>query len=220
MLNTILDYEEIKEVLEEENKKHKLGLKKIALMHQGTILQLFNLDEYIEIIEHSAIKFVEKTLQLDDIDLCYIVIDNNYNIIYKNIIQKDIIREELENYQKINDNIYTIGSKELKAELLNYSKNILSKILKNIYIDTTTYNSCIEWILEEVENTYNNGYTIYTTNNSFILYGSYADVATTEFEDDYYILNKDTKLFLIDEVENSDFLSEKAKKEIISKIKN
>lgn len=225
MLETILDYEEVKEVLEEESKKTKLGLKKLALMYQDTILALFNIDACIEEIEMKAIEIVENTLQLNNMDLCYVVINKKYhNIFYKNIIQKDIIREELENYQKINEHIYTIGEKELKKELLDYSKNIFLKILDNsdAYFEIcndTVYNDCIGWIFEEIENTYNNGYTIFTTNNSFILHGSYTDVIMTDFENDYYILNKDTKLFLIEEVENSD-LSEEVKKEIIEKIKN
>lgn len=229
MLNTILDYEEIKEVLEEESKKHKSGLKKLALIHKGTILQLFDVNECIEIIEHSAIEIVENTLQSNNIDLCYVIIDKNYNIVYKNIIQNDIIREELENYQKINEHIYVLGDKELKAELLNYSENIFLNILKcdgadsNTYFeiidDVTTYDICVEWIFEEVRTTYERGYTIFTTNNSFILHGSYLDATITDFKDDYYIFNKDTKLFLIDEIENSN-LSEATKKGIIENIKN
>lgn len=226
MINTILDYEEIKEALEEENKKHKLGFKKIALMHKDTILQLFELNTYIENIEYKAIEIAKNTLQLDNIDLCYIVIDKKYhNIIYKNIIQSDIIEEELEDYQKINNHIHTLTKKELKNELLNYSKDIFNKMLGyndayfEIFDDVITYNDCIGWIFEEIENAYNNGYTIFTTENSFVLHGSYSDVITTDFEDDYHILSKDTKLFLIDEVENGS-LSEEAKIEIIEKIKN
>lgn len=225
MFTTNLDYEEIMEVLEEESEKVKLGIKKIALMHKDTILQLFDINADIESIEREAIKIAKNTLQFDNIDLCYIVIDKKYlNITYKNIIQNDIIREELEDYQVIDKRIYVLGNIELKTELLNYSKNIFNEIIG--YSDTffeicneLIYDDCISWIFEDVENTYNNGYTIFTTNNSFILHGSYLDAMTTDFESSHYILNKDTKLFLIDEIENSD-LSETAQKEIIEKIKN
>lgn len=225
MFTTNLDYEEVMEVLEEESEKVKLGIKKIALMHKDTILQLFDINADIESIEREAIKIAKNTLQFDNIDLCYIVIDKKYlNITYKNIIQKDIIREELEDYQVIDGRIYVLGNIELKTELLNYSKNIFNEIIG--YSDTffeicneLIYDDCISWIFKDVENTYNNGYTIFTTNNSFILHGSYLDAMTTDFESSHYILNKDTKLFLIDEIENSD-LSETAQTEIIEKIKN
>lgn len=225
MLKTILDEEEIKEALEEEENKVKVGFKKLALMHKDTILQLFDVDEYMENIEYSAIQFVKNTLQSDNIDLCYIVIDKKYyNITYKNIILNDIIIEESEDYQKINNHIYVVSPKELKEELLNYSKDIFNKMLSDAaYYEISneiTYNDCISWIYEEVKKTYNNSYTIYTTNNSFLLHGSYKDVITTDFENNYhYILSEDTKLFLIDDIENSD-LSGVVKKEIIENIKN
>ena len=133
--------------------------------------------------------------------------------------------EKLENYKKIDGNIYTISNKELRKELIKYSKDVLLKIVGNddVYFEissnTITYNNCICLIFEEIENAYNCGCTIYTTNNSLLLYGSYLDVITTSFEDGHYILNKDTKLSLIEEIENSD-LEKNIKKQIVSKIRN
>lgn len=225
MLETILEKETLEEVLEEEEKKMKLGIKKLALMHDNTILKLFNTNTDVEVIENDAIDIVKNTLQLDNIDLCYIVIDEKYyNIKYKNIIQSNIMVDYLENYQKINNHIYILDNKELKLELLKYSKYIFNNILDNndLYFEVTSdislYNNCISWIYDEIINSYNNGYTIYTSENSLIQYSSYIDIKTA-VDGSHYILNKDTKLFIIDEIQQSDLLEDTQNK-IIKNIKN
>ena len=226
MIETILDYEEVIEVVEEEiEKRVKWGIEKLALMKDMDIIALFDVNEDIENIESKAIELVKDTLQFDSIDLCYIQIDRiSEKIVYRNIIQHDIIKEKYENYQKINDHIYTLNTEELKTELLSYAKDIFNEILDtdDLYLecksDSILYDDCVYLIFTELENDYNNGFIIYTSESSFVLYGSYEDVKTTKFCNSHYLLSQDTKIFLIDEINCSDLLEE-TKKEIIKNIK-
>lgn len=228
MFEVNIDYEVFEEVLKkEEAKKDVSGEKKIALIRNGIVLATFDIDAYITDIECKAYEIARKTLKAENIDLYYMITEEKYpfSIIKKEIIQKDIVSEELENYQVIGDSTYELDRRELKDELYNFSENVFLDILRHsdayfeICNETITYNNCVNAIFEQVEALYDEGYTIYTTNNSFILFGSYEDVMTTNFEDNAIILNKDTINSLINEIRNSD-LSENAKKEIISRIKN
>ena len=224
MFELNVDYEELEKVLEEAKKEE--GYKKLALIRNGIILAVFDTDVYITDIECKGYEIARKTLSAENIDLYCVIIEEKYpfSIIKKTIIQKDIVSEELENYQVIGEHIYELETKELKEELYRYAENTFLDALNHsdayfeICNENITYNNCVNAIFEQVEALYDEGYTIYTTNNSFVLFGSYEDVMTTNFEDNTIILNKDTINTLINEIRNSD-LSENAKKEIISRIK-
>lgn len=222
MLETILDYEEVKEAIEEVENETSYNTY-LVLIKEGEMLATFETYEDLENIEAKAVEIAKKIESADGIDLYYIS-ENK-----KTLICKDIVIDEAENYQRINDYITMLDDKEVKKELKSLSEDILIDILQDNYeevkSDVVLYDNCIEDIYNQLLKDYENNSIIQTSESSFIVYDNYINVCSTSFWDfenfKYSCLTESTKNFLISNIyDKYSLLSEEEKKEVENKIEN
>lgn len=231
MLETILDYEEVRETIEEAESEINYSNNynaHLALIKEGEILAMFETYEDLENIEAEAVEIAKKIESTNCIDLYYIVTSSTLEN-KKILICKDIVVDEAENYQKINDNITILDDKEVKEELKELSEDIFIDILQDNYeevkSDVVLYDNCIEDIYNQLLTDYENNSIIQTSENSFIIYDNYMNVCSIKLWDlenfKHCCLTENTKNFLISNIYDKwSLLSEKEKKEIENKIKN
>lgn len=231
MLEAILDYEEVKEAIEEVESEISYSNNYntyLALIKEGKTLATFETYEDLENIETEAVAIAKKIKKADGIDLYYLVTSSTLEL-EKILICKDIVVDEAENYQKINNHITILDDKEVRKELKSLSEDIFIDILQDNYkevkSDIVLYDNCIEDIYNQLLKDYENNSIIQTSENSFVVYDNYMNVCSIkpwDFENfKYSCLTESTKNFLIDNIYDKwSLLNEEEKKEVENKIEN